>query len=66
MIDIARAAPQVEVLLPMHDALLLQVGNDRIKETKADIENIFVSAYKHFCPTIQPRVDFGDFPKKRT
>ena len=61
ILDISRSESGVEIVLPMHDALLLAIPNDRLVETIPRIEKRFQDGYRRYCPSIQPRVTFEKF-----
>ena len=61
ILDINRSFFDVDILLPMHDALLLQVPIEREQEYKTAIQEIFINHFKCLCPTISPRVSFKPF-----
>ena len=53
--------PEIEFLIPMHDAVLYQVPKNKIEEKKSLIEACFVENFKKLCPQIIARVDFKPF-----
>jgi len=53
--------PEVEFLVPMHDAVLYQVPTEKLEEKKNFIEDCFVKNYKTLCPEINATVDFKPF-----
>lgn len=61
ILDINRTFFDVDILLPMHDALLLQVPIEREQEYKVAIHEIFINHFKCLCPTVKPRVSFKPF-----
>jgi DNA polymerase I-like protein with 3'-5' exonuclease and polymerase domains len=61
IIEIYENCREVDILLPMHDALLLQVPEENSNEVKDRIEEIFISNFMKECPSIRPRVSFDNF-----
>jgi len=61
IINLQRDLPEVEILLPMHDALLVQVPFPEVLAMKPKIEHVFKNTFQAVCPSIQPRVSFEDF-----
>lgn len=53
--------PEVEFLIPMHDAVLYQVPTGKLEEKKNFIEDCFIKNYKNLCPEINATVDFKPF-----
>lgn len=52
---------EIDILIPMHDALLMQVEEDKFDIYKSKIEDIFMEEYKLICPSINPKVSFEPF-----
>jgi DNA polymerase I-like protein with 3'-5' exonuclease and polymerase domains len=61
IIEIENRLPNVDILLPMHDALLVQVPTGDVAKLKSNIDAIFCEVYRRYCPTINPKVTFEDF-----
>ena len=61
IIEIDASFSNVDILLPMHDALLLQVPVDFPQEQVYSIEQIFIEKFAKECPSIKPRVKFDKF-----
>ncbi len=61
IIEIEKRLPNVDVLLPMHDALLVQVPTWDVANLKSNIDAIFCEVYRRYCPSIYPKVTFEDF-----
>ena len=61
ILEINRQFTDVEILLPVHDALLLQVPQDKKDMIKGEIETVFIRKFVERCPSIRPRVAFSDF-----
>ncbi|MGJ8657661.1 MAG: DNA polymerase [Akkermansiaceae bacterium] len=61
IIKINNELPEIDILLPMHDALLLQVPKDDLVSIKKQVDDIFCECYREVCPFIQPKVKFDDF-----
>lgn len=52
---------EIEFLIPMHDAVLYQVPNDKFEEKKKFIESCFIHNFRALCPQINAKVDFNSF-----
>lgn len=63
ILRIARELPDADILLPMHDALLLQVPVDGVSETRDLVQDIFVGEFQHECRRLRPRVTFESFAR---
>ena len=61
ILGVAKRLPEVDILLPMHDALLVQVPEDDLKDARERLRRVFVSEYRKECPSVRPRVVFEDF-----
>lgn len=61
IISINERYPTAQILIPMHDALLLQVDTKDIEKYKGFIEEVFIAEYKNVCPNINPKVSFENF-----
>ena len=61
ILNIDRTFPEIDILLPMHDALLLQLPSKKYKSLKSKVEQIFIKEFKNECPTIKPRLSFDEF-----
>jgi DNA polymerase I-like protein with 3'-5' exonuclease and polymerase domains len=61
IIEIHKKHNNVGILLPMHDALLLQVPRADAEKKKQQIRRIFINTFKEECPEIEPRVSFKLF-----
>ena len=44
------------ILLPMHDAVLLQFERGHTQENKLKAKQIMIEAMQHRCPGVRPRV----------
>jgi DNA polymerase-1 len=66
ILRINKECSRVDILLPMHDALLLQVPKSDVKRNEATIRQIFIDEFMAECPAIKPRVTFDDFAKAIT
>jgi len=61
MIEIDRSLPEVDMLLPMHDALLVQVPTEWNSEDRKRLNRIFCDTYESVCPDVRARVSFSHF-----
>ncbi|MHB8067331.1 MAG: DNA polymerase, partial [Desulfobaccales bacterium] len=53
--------PEAKILLPMHDALLIEVPSDDEAEISRDIETVFLDTFIEMCPGTNPRVSLKPF-----
>jgi len=51
----------VNFLIPMHDAILLEIPDDEIDNVKKTVTDIFSNCFLNVCPNIIPRISFDDF-----
>jgi DNA polymerase I-like protein with 3'-5' exonuclease and polymerase domains len=63
ILRINKECPQFDILLPMHDALLLQVPKLDVKRSETTLTQIFIDEFMTECPAIKPRVTFDEFSK---
>lgn len=49
------------MLLPMHDAILMQLPDDQLEAAKERISLLMRLAFQDFCPGVEVRVTVGDF-----
>lgn len=61
MLRINQELPDVQFLVPMHDAILYQIPSEALEITKEKIECIFIDEYRQECRSIMPRVSFEPF-----
>lgn len=61
IIEIDQRLPEVDLLLPMHDALLVQVPAKFVAPLRSEIESVFREVYKSYCPSVFPQVTFDTF-----
>ncbi|MEW5894445.1 MAG: DNA polymerase [Candidatus Omnitrophota bacterium] len=64
LIEVKKAVPYVEFLVPMHDAILFQVPNEEIDNAKRAVKEIFVKEFSIVCPNIKTSVSFENFSEK--
>ena len=64
ILDIHREHPDIEILLPMHDALLVQVPMAKKDECIRILTEVFRCGYRAICPAIDPKVSFDEFHKE--
>ncbi|MHB8069092.1 MAG: DNA polymerase, partial [Desulfobaccales bacterium] len=53
--------PEAKILLPMHDALLIEVPSDDEAEISREIETVFLDTFIEMCPGTNPRVSLKPF-----
>jgi DNA polymerase I-like protein with 3'-5' exonuclease and polymerase domains len=53
--------PEVQMLLPMHDALLIEIPVSGTKQIREKIVAEFIAAFSETCPGLEPRVTVGPF-----
>jgi DNA polymerase I-like protein with 3'-5' exonuclease and polymerase domains len=51
----------VNFLIPMHDAILLEIPTSEIDAIKDKVNKIFSECFKNVCPNIIPRISFDEF-----
>jgi len=56
IIEIHERLPNVQISLPMHDALLMQIDIDTHHSVDNELEEIFKKNFKEICPQITPQV----------
>jgi len=53
--------PNIEFLIPMHDALLIEAPKHDEDEIKEQIHTIFIDVYESICPNIKGSISFEKF-----
>ncbi len=61
LIRLKETAPDINFLVPMHDAILVEVLNDGVKAAKDIIQKIFVEEFLLVSPGINANVSFEQF-----
>lgn len=61
IIALQKANPEIEFLIPMHDAALFQVNANEVEEKKCLIKKVFEEEFKKECPSINPIARFKNF-----
>lgn len=61
LIQLDQSLGHEAILLPMHDAVLLQLPSDRRDELVEEARRIMSEAYTRRCPSIRPHVTVEDF-----
>lgn len=61
ILEVNQMDPEIEFLLPMHDAVLYQVPKAKIEEKKRIVEGCFKTAFKFFYPNVEPKISFKKF-----
>ncbi|MDR6458197.1 MULTISPECIES: DNA polymerase [Chryseobacterium] len=63
IISINENYPEVDFLLPMHDAILYQVNQVDVEKYQKELSYIFESVMKEYCEKLTPKVILKDFTK---
>ena len=53
--------PDALILIPMHDAVLIEVQESKVNSIKSDIYDIFCFEFSKVCPNIKTNIDFEAF-----
>lgn len=53
--------PEARLVVPMHDAILLEVPTERFTMVRKGVEEIMVKVFQEECPMIKGRVNFKAF-----
>ncbi|MND68783.1 DNA polymerase I, thermostable [compost metagenome] len=61
LIEIDKEFGTDSMLLPMHDAILMQLGNNQIEEASDRVSQIMEAAFVEICPQLKVRVTNGQF-----
>ncbi len=61
LIKLRRQIGEVQLLVPMHDAILLEVKEDMEDKVKRAVQYLFNGTFKAVCPDIEPSVSFEEF-----
>jgi len=61
LIELRNRHYDFEVIVPMHDAILLEVPEKNVGLMKGAIESIFTGEFKKVCPNINPSISFENF-----
>jgi len=61
LIGLKIIAPNIDFLVPMHDAILVEVPTDKVNDTKEIIKQVFVKEFMQVCPSINANVSFDQF-----
>ncbi len=51
----------IDFLIPMHDAILIEVKDDELDEVKLKVKEIFEMEFKKVCPQINTSISFELF-----
>jgi len=49
------------ILIPMHDAILLEVNKNYLNKTRDLVKKIFTNTFKKYCPDIKCNISFEEF-----
>lgn len=61
IIELRKRFSYINFLIPMHDAILIEVPTKKITEIKADIKKIFEDKFTEYCPSISTSISFEVF-----
>jgi DNA polymerase-1 len=61
ILKISTLFPKVRILLPMHDALLIEIPDSGAKPIRDEIVDEFIAAFSETCPGLEPQVTVGPF-----
>ena len=61
LVELKRKLGEVQFLVPMHDAILLEVKQDMEDKVKRAVQTLFNGTFKAVCPDIEPSVSFEEF-----
>lgn len=61
LISLAAKFGHDSIVLPMHDAVLMQLDNEGFDGHLEEASGLMVKAYTVRCPAIHPRISIGDF-----
>jgi DNA polymerase I-like protein with 3'-5' exonuclease and polymerase domains len=64
LLNLAKVVTDVNYLIPMHDAILLEIPNPYLDAVKKTVNDVFIQEFKSICPAITPRVSFEDFSEE--
>ena len=53
--------PDALILVPMHDAVLIEVQESKFDSIKSDVYDIFCHEFSEVCPNIKTNIDFEAF-----
>ena len=56
ILEISNNMSNVNILLPMHDALLIEVPTSKLDDTVNDVKNIFIQVFGYYYPDIPAEV----------
>ena len=58
LLELNKRSAKVNFLIPMHDAILVEVSSEDENEIKALINHIFNSVFREICPGIKTNISF--------
>ena len=61
ILELYETYPNVGFLIPMHDALLIEIPKCKETEIKKKISSIFINNYEQTCPGIKGNISFEKF-----
>lgn len=64
IIAVDKTLPEVTILLPMHDALLVEVPTEYAKEFGAEILDLFRESFLQVCPLASPSIKLKQFAEE--
>lgn len=61
LLNLARVLGEGSILLPMHDAVLLQVPEQSVEGSQTTAIHLMADAFNRWCPDVRPRITCGTF-----
>ena len=61
LLELSKRKKELRFLIPMHDAILLEVPSEKETEAKESIQRIFNNEFQKVCPGIQTSISFEEF-----
>lgn len=61
LLELGEREKELKFLIPMHDAILLEVPSAKEKKVKESIQDIFNNEFQKVCPGIQTSISFEKF-----
>lgn len=60
LLKVQKKVKPAEFLIPMHDGTVYQINELEYDGTKAEIERIYIDAFKEICPSIEPKLNCNE------
>jgi hypothetical protein len=61
LISISQQISSARLLIPMHDAILLEINPHDEDTIKRQVAKIMEGSFRQFCPSVVPRIKFQEF-----